>query len=101
MRPYIDHAIGIVPMLFQMLEELETSVLCQISIMLWSVWWKRNQVCWQGKTPTTYDIDVQRRAREQYNDWIKAGPVLRGCKQCFRSGPQNIMGLFFFFWPIK
>jgi hypothetical protein len=56
MRPYIDHAIGIVPMLFQMLEELETSVLCQISIMLWSVWWKRNQVCWQGKTPTKYDV---------------------------------------------
>jgi ribonuclease HI len=69
-RPYIDNAIGIVQMLFHILEELDIKVLCQIIMTLWAVWWKRNQVCWQGKIPTTYEVN--RRAREHYNEWIKA-----------------------------
>ncbi|PNX62711.1 hypothetical protein L195_g053124, partial [Trifolium pratense] len=34
MEPYIDNAIGIVPMLFQLLEEVETDVQCQIAMLL-------------------------------------------------------------------
>jgi hypothetical protein len=34
MQVYIDNAIGIVPMLFQMLEELEATVLQHIAIVL-------------------------------------------------------------------
>jgi ribonuclease HI len=68
-RPYIDNAIGIVQMLFQMLEELEATTCCNIAMLLWVVWWKRNQVCWQGQTPTSYA--VIRRAQEQYEDWTK------------------------------
>lgn len=68
-RPYIDNAIGIVQMLFQMLEELEATTCCNIAMLLWAVWWKRNQVCWQGQTPTSYA--VIRRAHEQYEDWTK------------------------------
>jgi ribonuclease HI len=70
MQVYIDNAIGIVPMVFQMLDELESTVLQHISMLMWSIWWKRNQVCWQGKLPTTYEIN--RRAREHLSDWIKA-----------------------------
>jgi hypothetical protein len=69
-KPYIDNAIDIVQMVFQMLEELETKVLCSIFMMLWAVWWRRNQVCWQEKVPTTYAVN--RRAIDHYNDWLKA-----------------------------
>jgi hypothetical protein len=61
-QPYIENAIGIVQMLFQMLEELETTLFCQIVMLLWAVWWKRNQVCWQGQIPTSYTVII--RARE-------------------------------------
>jgi hypothetical protein len=70
MQVYIDNVIGIVPMLFQMLEELEATVLQHIAMLMWSIWWKRNQVYWQGKLPTTYEVN--RRAREHHSDWIKA-----------------------------
>jgi ribonuclease HI len=83
-RPYIDNAIGIVQMLFQMLEELETTTCCHIAMLLWAVWWKRNQACWQGKTPTSYT--VIRRAHEHYEDWTKA----RKTQQNISSNSPNV-----------
>jgi ribonuclease HI len=64
------NAIGLVPMLFKMLEELNSDDLSHIVMILWTLWWRRNQKCWQEKFPSVYE--VIRRASDTLNDWAKA-----------------------------
>ncbi|MCH98064.1 ribonuclease H protein, partial [Trifolium medium] len=68
-RNYIDAASGFIPMIFDMLEEIEEESMAKIVMILWTLWWRRNQKCWNEKTPSVFD--VTRRARETRQDWLR------------------------------
>jgi hypothetical protein len=38
-------------------------------MILWTIWWRRNQKCWNNKLRTTFE--VSRRATESLNDRLK------------------------------
>jgi ribonuclease HI len=65
---YMNNAAGFVSMIFQMIEEIEHADMAKITMLLWSIWWRRNQRCWQNKVPSA--LDVIRRARDSLNDWV-------------------------------
>jgi hypothetical protein len=64
---YLDHASGIVPMIFDMLESLDNNNMSNAAMILWALWWRRNQKCWNDVLPTVYD--VTRRENESLQDW--------------------------------
>jgi ribonuclease HI len=66
---YIINAAGFIPMLFKMIDELDGNIMSQIAMLLWTVWWRRHQTCWNEKTPTVFE--VIRRARDMWRDWDK------------------------------
>jgi hypothetical protein len=39
----------------------------KVAMILWALWWRRNQKCWNDFLPTVYD--VTRRANESLQDW--------------------------------
>jgi hypothetical protein len=45
MQEHIAEAIGIVPMLLKLLEEMNDANFSSITMLLWTVWWRRNQMC--------------------------------------------------------
>ncbi|MCH84616.1 60S ribosomal protein L23 [Trifolium medium] len=53
-----------------MIEEVDKDKLARITMILWSLWWRRNQKCWNDKIPTIFD--VIRRARDSHQEWLKA-----------------------------
>jgi hypothetical protein len=53
---YTTNAIGFVPMLFQMLEEVNGAIFSQISMLLMTLWWRRNKKCWHAKFPTIFYV---------------------------------------------
>jgi hypothetical protein len=65
---YINNAVGFVPMIFQMLEEINPKAMARITMLLWTIWWRRNQRCWKEKIPTVFE--VIRRARDSLSDWV-------------------------------
>jgi hypothetical protein len=56
-------------MLFQMMEELNGNDFSHLVMIMWTLWWRRNQKCWHEKIPTIYE--VIRRARDALCDWTK------------------------------
>jgi hypothetical protein len=42
----------------------------KVAMILWALWWRRNQKCWNDFLPTVYD--VTRRANESLQDWKDA-----------------------------
>jgi ribonuclease HI len=69
-QEFIINATGFVPMIFNMLAEFDGSTMSQIAMLLWSIWWRRKQTCWNEKTPTVFE--VIRRARDMWSDWNDA-----------------------------
>jgi hypothetical protein len=67
---FMINVAGFVPMLFKMLAELDSNTMSQIAMLLWTIWWRRNQICWNDKTPIVFE--VIRRARDMWSDWNKA-----------------------------
>ncbi|KAK2371264.1 hypothetical protein QL285_084234 [Trifolium repens] len=51
-----------------MIEEIEPAAMARITMLLWSIWWRRNRRCWQDKVLSA--VDVIRRARDSLNDWV-------------------------------
>ncbi|MCI03939.1 putative ribonuclease H protein [Trifolium medium] len=69
-KDYITNATGFIPMVFQMIDEVNSTVMPKVAVMLWTLWWRRNQKCWQEKIPSVFE--VTRRARDTLQDWLKA-----------------------------
>ncbi|GAU42765.1 hypothetical protein TSUD_239280 [Trifolium subterraneum] len=46
---------------------MEDESMAKIVMILWTLWWRRNQKCWNEKTP--YVLEVTRRAKEVFQDW--------------------------------
>jgi hypothetical protein len=40
----------------------------KITMLLWTIWWCRNQRCWQEKLPTIFE--VCRSAKDSLNEWL-------------------------------
>jgi hypothetical protein len=59
-------AAGFVPVVFKMLNELETNTMSKIAMLLWTIWWRQNKKYWNDKMPTVFEVN--RRAQ----DWSKA-----------------------------
>jgi hypothetical protein len=55
-------------MIFQMLEEIDLEAMAKITMLLWTMWWRRNQRCWQEKLPTIFE--VYRMAKDSLNEWL-------------------------------
>jgi hypothetical protein len=53
-----------------MLEELNSDDFSHIVMILWTLWWRRNQKCWKEKFPSIYE--VIRRVSDTLSDWVKA-----------------------------
>jgi hypothetical protein len=67
---YIDTTSGFGSMVFNMLETIDDESMAKILMMFWTLWWRRNQKCYNDKIPTIFDIT--RRARETLHDWLGA-----------------------------
>jgi ribonuclease HI len=66
---YVDTASGFKTMMFHMLEEVEEENMTKIAMILWSLWWRRNQKCWNDKLQPIFE--VTRRARDSLRDWLQ------------------------------
>ncbi|GAU26181.1 hypothetical protein TSUD_354030 [Trifolium subterraneum] len=44
--------------------------MARIAMILWTLWWRRNQRCWKNKIPTIFE--AIRRARDSHLEWLKA-----------------------------
>jgi hypothetical protein len=64
---YISNAPGIVPMMFKIMEEINATNLGPLAMLVWNIWWRRNQKCWHEKLPTVHEII--RRAKDTLCDW--------------------------------
>jgi hypothetical protein len=67
---YTETAIGFADMMFRMITEVEADKMARIIMMLWTLWWRRNQRCWNDKIPTIFD--VLRRANDALHEWATA-----------------------------
>jgi hypothetical protein len=94
---FMINVAGFVPMLFKMLAELDSNTMSQIAMLLWTIWWRRNQICWNDKTPIVFEVIG--RARDMWSDWNKARQrnthqaahsVADGC-QAWRKPPAGTM----------
>ncbi|KAK2404755.1 hypothetical protein QL285_054062 [Trifolium repens] len=65
----MTNARRFVTMIFEMIEKTETSTMSKIAMKLWTIW-RRNQKCWQDRSPTT--LEDRRRAKGNLHDWLKA-----------------------------
>jgi hypothetical protein len=64
---YISNAAGIVPMMFKIMEEINATNLDHLAMLVWNIWWRRNQKCWHENLPTFHV--VVRRAKDTLCDW--------------------------------
>lgn len=62
-------AAGCVDMLFKIINDMELKIVSRIAMVLWTIWWRRNQKCWNDQVPTAFY--VIRRARDALQDWIQ------------------------------
>ncbi|XP_045810978.1 uncharacterized protein LOC123905427 [Trifolium pratense] len=46
MTKHNTHAISFVSMMFNMIDELDNNSMSTVAMVLWSLWWRRNQKCW-------------------------------------------------------
>ncbi|GAU29295.1 hypothetical protein TSUD_226660 [Trifolium subterraneum] len=53
----------------KMMDELNGNDFSYMVMIMWTLWWRRNQKCWDEKSPTIYE--VIRRARDALCDWKK------------------------------
>ncbi|PNX92846.1 hypothetical protein L195_g015989, partial [Trifolium pratense] len=52
-----------------LLDQLDNKIMEQVSMILWAIWWGRNQKCWNDKFPTTFEVNKQ--ATKALDDWLK------------------------------
>jgi hypothetical protein len=43
---YISNVACIVPMMFKIMEEINATNLTHLAMLIWNIWWTRNQKCW-------------------------------------------------------
>jgi ribonuclease HI len=67
---YSTNAMSFVSMILNMLEELDNKNMTVVAMMMWSLWWRRNQKCWNDNLPTVHA--TIRRTRENLYDWKQA-----------------------------
>jgi hypothetical protein len=67
---YSAHAMSFVSMVFKMINELDNNSMSTVAMVLWSLWWRRNQKCWNESLPTV--VETVRRSRENLHDWRQA-----------------------------
>jgi hypothetical protein len=70
LHQHISNAERFKQLVFYLIEELDSKTMERVCMILWTIWWRRNQKCWNNKLPTTFE--VSRRATESLNDWLKA-----------------------------
>jgi hypothetical protein len=51
-------------------DEVETEVMSRIAMLMWTIWWMRNQKCWNDQLPTTV-FHFIRRERDALQDWLQ------------------------------
>ncbi|MCI08917.1 hypothetical protein A2U01_0029999, partial [Trifolium medium] len=52
-----------------MIDEVDSDRMARITMIHWTLWWRRNQRCWNDKTPTI--LEVIRRAGDTYQNWLQ------------------------------
>jgi hypothetical protein len=65
---YSENAVGFVDICFKMIDGVDTDKMARIITTLWTLWWRRNQICWNDKIPTIFE--VIRRARDTHQEWL-------------------------------
>jgi hypothetical protein len=66
---YMTNAARCVDMLFKIINDLELKTVSRITMVLWTIWWRRNQKCWNDQVPNVFY--VLRCARDALQDWIQ------------------------------
>jgi hypothetical protein len=61
------NAVDCVDMLQKIIIEQESKTVARISMVLWTIWWRRNQKCWNDQLPTVSIVIW--RARDALQDW--------------------------------
>jgi hypothetical protein len=64
---YISNVACIVPMMFKIMEEINATNLTHLAMLIWNIWWMRNQKCWHENLPRVHE--VIRRAKDTLCDW--------------------------------
>jgi hypothetical protein len=62
---YNENAIEFVDMCFKMIDEVDADKMVRITMILWTLWWRRNQRCWNDKIPTIFEVIRQARDMHQ------------------------------------
>jgi hypothetical protein len=62
--------MGFVEMTFRMINEVELTKVARIVMIMWALWWRRNQRCWNDKIPTIFEV-IQ-RATNTRHEWVRA-----------------------------
>ncbi|GAU48919.1 hypothetical protein TSUD_301740 [Trifolium subterraneum] len=65
----IEAAVGFKQLVFSLIESMDSKSMAQVAMLLWTLWWRRNQLCWNDKLPSVFE--VRRRARDALEDWLK------------------------------
>jgi ribonuclease HI len=69
LEQYVLDASGYVALIFTLLEKLDSTMMASVAMVLWTVWWRRNQKCWNNNFPPTFE--VIRRAKDTLMDWLQ------------------------------
>ncbi|GAU30366.1 hypothetical protein TSUD_57770 [Trifolium subterraneum] len=64
----MTNANGYMLLIFTMLDEMNVDTLSRIVMIMWTIWWRRNQKCWNEQLLPVNN--VIRRARDSLLDWI-------------------------------
>jgi ribonuclease HI len=70
LQSFIENAHGFVDMIFKLLDKIDSDKMAKITMILWTLWWRRNQKCWHDKVPTI--VEVLRRAKDTHQSWMYA-----------------------------
>ncbi|MCH92466.1 60S ribosomal protein L23 [Trifolium medium] len=54
--------------------------MARITMILWTLWWRRNQRCWHDKIPTIFE--VIRRARDTHQSWLNVQSQHKNAGKC-------------------
>jgi hypothetical protein len=70
LHQHISNAERFKQLVFYLIEELDSKTMERVCMILWTIWWRRNQKCWNNKLRTPFEFS--RRATESLNDRLKA-----------------------------
>jgi hypothetical protein len=66
----IEQTAGFKQLVFHLIESMDSKSIAHVGMLLWTIWWRWNQMFWNDKLPSVFE--VRRRARDALEDWLKA-----------------------------